>query len=58
MVSGTGTLFNEPNLTSLEEVVGFVSQTLGVRIVSFSCPLTKCCVYGLVYMQEQNVAHW
>ena len=52
MVSGTGTLFNEPNLTSLEEVVGFVSQTLGVRIVSFSCPLTKCCVYGLVYMQE------
>ena len=49
--------FDEPNFTSFGEVVDFVSQTLEVSIFSLLCLLAECCVQGLVYMHENNVAH-
>lgn len=49
--------FNEPDFTSVGEVIEFVDQTLEVSIAALPYVHAQYHVQGLEYIHEQNVAH-
>ena len=49
--------FNEPNFTSLGEVLDFVNQTLEVSVVSFSYPLVKYFVFRALCICTNKTWH-